>query len=63
MDPDQTLVDVLKYAHNVRNGEEQSSEDIFLDATALAQAVLDLHRWLRDGGFLPLAWCDAGERP
>ncbi len=61
MDPDAVLTDALATArHIIEYADPDDSGD--RDGVDLAQNVLDLHRWISGGGFLPTDWREALNR-
>lgn len=53
MDPNENLRLQLKLAEYLVDNDPKPGE---FESTELAELVLDLHEWLRKGGFLPSAW-------
>lgn len=63
MDPNETLHRILAVAQLIVDsedddelGEEGARQVILNNADDLASAVLDLHSWIKKGGFLPTEW-------
>jgi hypothetical protein len=58
MDPDTTLREILRVSREVID------KGNYLEVEMLAERVLELDKWLADGGFLPFRWeraCLSGE--
>lgn len=49
MDPNKCLEEILAYADDVLEGDDDCQYE-------LAERIQDLHGWLKSGGFLPEAW-------
>lgn len=60
MDQNTTLETVLDRALKVLNADDAGRDPEPEDAVELAQAVADLHRWIRIGGALPELWTRKG---
>jgi hypothetical protein len=54
MDPTAALTTILAWAHEIDNEGENSYE-----AWDIAELVIALDQWIRQGGFLPQPWEDA----
>jgi hypothetical protein len=51
LDPNAALATILAWAHEIDNEGENS-----YDAWDIAELVIALDQWLRQGGFLPEPW-------
>jgi hypothetical protein len=59
MDPDTTLKELRQIANRILKNEEHSDASVVaIDATSLAERVVALDEWIRNGGFLPKPWHD-----
>ena len=59
MDPDTTLKELRSIADRVlKNGDHSDASVIAQDAASLAERVVALDEWIRNGGFLPRPWHD-----
>ena len=56
MDPDAVLKQVLKDARNVLHDYDSEKKLNEQQAVDIANAIVDLHNWLRRGGFIPSLW-------
>ena len=63
MDPDVTLDLVIAAAQLIVDAEDDdelgeggAAQLVLHNAPELAAGVLDLHKWIEKGGFLPFAW-------
>jgi len=67
MDPDANLARQLEAAHKIvslldlraEDRDEVSWDDFALEGMELAQAVIALDAWIRNGGFYPNRWLEA----
>lgn len=59
MDPDATLKELLKLAHDV---DESFADEVGWKAQGLARGLLALDEWLFKGGFLPRRWRNEEQR-
>lgn len=51
MDPDAALRDILEWAYDTANDENNG-----IDPWDIAETVIGLDQWIRKGGFLPQPW-------
>lgn len=59
MDPDATLRELRSIADRVlRHNDHSDASVIAQDATSLAERVVAIDEWIRNGGFLPKPWHD-----
>lgn len=58
MDPQANLMEQLKISQDIQQFNDGALErdDIIMHAERLAELVIALHVWIRDGGFLPQDW-------
>jgi len=57
MDPNTNLKEMLRLAENIMNrGEEDVYEIDVSSAIRLAELVLAMNEWIKNGGFLPAKW-------
>lgn len=63
MDPNENLTEQLSLAQGLvdidpDNMDTRVGFDLLSDAARLAELVIALDRWIRQGGFRPTAWGD-----
>ena len=56
MDPDATVVDILRIAAKIEFRKENNLRLSTEECTELAQKIIDLDNWIRSSGFLPKCW-------
>lgn len=56
MDPNANLAEQLRLARGIQACADDGAPIDVDDATRLAELVLALDEWLRNGGFRPAAW-------
>jgi hypothetical protein len=61
MDPNATLNIIIDRAESIIEAGECGGGMENPEATELAEAVLNLHKWLSTGSALPRAWRNAGD--
>lgn len=54
--PDAVLAAQLKIAQRIINRGKEAAVTPDHDAIKLAELVVELHTWIRNGGFLPETW-------
>jgi hypothetical protein len=63
VDPDANLKEQLELARSMVESIDQGDEEGALDdATRLAELVLALDTWIKNGGFMPAAWARGQKR-
>jgi hypothetical protein len=53
MDPDEVLEESLEICRKIDKAEDPIDED---EVDRLAELILELHSWIKSGGYLPSVW-------